>query len=389
MQPGPAPLLLLLLVIASSQQEDCYCSGLPGVQCSLVAAHWVELVVGAGPGPGGFSLSDRDPATWLGRNKPVWLPATRQLTYRYRPGDTTHFYWALPASLLGNQLAAYGGNLSVEQAGAGRGGPWGGADTAVLVGGNLTLHHSLAGPGPGVTRLHMVETAWHRLQDGRSLPVTAAEFLTALADLDSLHVPVAAGWAEMEWVGVAGASLDVRVVQCTAVVLQNCTMAAGAGPGSGPARHAAQLPLPARLRGGLVRALQPGSLQGGTPLRGGSTAGQRNHSKTATIVSSLFCDPLQRCPCEAERGSCTGEQGKPVCLCRPGWVGEFCAQRPIAVNIAGPPVLSARPGQTVQFDCSGEPQIRIQEAMEFSWSREDTAMPDRAADSGFGLLGEI
>ena len=78
-----------------------------------------------------------------------------------------------------------------------------------------------------------------------------------------------------------------------------------------------------------------------------------------------------------------------MCLCRPGWVGEFCAQRPIAVNIAGPPVLSARPGQTVQFDCSGEPQIRIQEAMEFSWSRENAAMPDRAADSGFGLLGKI
>ena len=74
---------------------------------------------------------------------------------------------------------------------------------------------------------------------------------------------------------------------------------------------------------------------------------------------NFSCSP---CPCHDHEDKCYQESptGEVVCVCSRGWVGQFCETKPISVNIQGPKVQSVRPGQTVKFDCSAAPKIKIE-----------------------------
>ena len=74
---------------------------------------------------------------------------------------------------------------------------------------------------------------------------------------------------------------------------------------------------------------------------------------------TFSCSP---CPCHEHEDKCYQESptGQVVCVCSPGWVGQFCDVRPLSVNIQGPKVQAVRPGQTVKFDCSAAPKIKIE-----------------------------
>ena len=68
------------------------------------------------------------------------------------------------------------------------------------------------------------------------------------------------------------------------------------------------------------------------------------------------------CPCHGHQDKCYQDSltGEVVCVCSRGWVGQFCETRPLSVNIQGPRQQSVSPGQTVKFDCSAAPKIKIE-----------------------------
>jgi len=87
-----------------------------------------------------FSITDRDPTTWLGDNRP-WFDADNNIIrYSYLPGDTSIFFWSMPKIFKGDKLNSYGGNLTLAHSGVGRGQAIK-SSTAIMTGNRLTIHY--------------------------------------------------------------------------------------------------------------------------------------------------------------------------------------------------------------------------------------------------------
>ena len=48
-----------------------------------------------------FSITDRDPTTWLGDNKPRFHPQSQTIKYKVIPQDSSIFFWSMPSVLKG------------------------------------------------------------------------------------------------------------------------------------------------------------------------------------------------------------------------------------------------------------------------------------------------
>ena len=131
----------------------------------------------------GFSLTDRDPGTWLGKNKPIFNWDTYELEYKYNQGDSSVFYWALPKEFLGSKLGAYGGNLTVLHRGVGTGEPV--KDSKVIIRGNgLTIHYGASDREEDNTRVMIKEDGWFIVKNGAQAPVKKEEFLKVLSNIE-------------------------------------------------------------------------------------------------------------------------------------------------------------------------------------------------------------
>ena len=98
------------------------------------------------------------------------------------------------------------------------------------------------------------------------------------------------------------------------------------------------------------------------PQYSGSSCESCSQGYYGNYSDNYSCSP---CPCHDHQDRCYQDSHtrKVVCVCTPGWVGQFCQTRPLSVNIQGPKVQSVRPGQTVKFDCSAAPKIKIEVKM--------------------------
>ena len=64
--------------------------------CTMSEMFWTREVFTPSQDTPGFSISDRDPDTWLGSNKPRYDPASQEVKYTFNQGDSTIFYWSMP-----------------------------------------------------------------------------------------------------------------------------------------------------------------------------------------------------------------------------------------------------------------------------------------------------
>ena len=336
-------ILPLLFLPLSTQSDLCYCSGLTE-NCTRSDLFWTREVFRPSQDSPGFAITDRDPGTWLGSNKPWYDPQTREVKYTFNPGDGTTFYWSLPPVFLANKLSSYGGNLTVSQDGEGRGQRLRGS-VAILSGNQVTLHYNPPQSGPSIL---LTERDWLREEGGRLRPATREDMLRALSDLRIIHVRASTRqW--MREIRVREAGMDVTTPEET----------------DRPHEEGGEeCDCPAEYSGSSCESCAPGHY---------------SHSE------DFSC---RECPCNQHQETCHQDQtGEVVCVCSRGWVGQFCETRPIDVKIAGPPVQTVRPGQTVKFDCSAKPKIKIEKPMEYKWSKDSGNLPaGRSSDSGLGIL---
>ena len=80
--------------------EECQCSGVSD-DCSRVEMFWTREVFTPSEDLPGFTITDRDPDTWLGTNKPWYDASSRQVRYTFRQGDSTTFFWSMPTFFRG------------------------------------------------------------------------------------------------------------------------------------------------------------------------------------------------------------------------------------------------------------------------------------------------
>ena len=80
--------------------EEFQCSGVSD-DCSRVEMFWTREVFTPSEDLPGFTITDRDPDTWLGTNKPWYDASSRQVRYTFRQGDSTTFFWSMPAFFRG------------------------------------------------------------------------------------------------------------------------------------------------------------------------------------------------------------------------------------------------------------------------------------------------
>ena len=90
----------LCLLPLTSQSEVCHCSGLTD-NCTRSDLFWTKEVFRPSQEDPGFSITDRDPSTWLGSNKPWYDAGSGEVRYTFSQGDPTIFYWSLPSVFLG------------------------------------------------------------------------------------------------------------------------------------------------------------------------------------------------------------------------------------------------------------------------------------------------
>ena len=181
------PFLLFLHLSQDVHGQPCFCSGVTS-NCSEASLYWSTLRVPVRGEDSGFSITDRDPSTWLGRNKPFFKWDTYELSYRYKPGDRTVFYWSLPEEFLGSKLSAYGGNLTIMQRAVGRGEPV--QDSQVIMRGNgLTVHYGNGGESQAsgkeeMNQIMLKEDGWFVLDSGVPVPATREEFMKVLSNIE-------------------------------------------------------------------------------------------------------------------------------------------------------------------------------------------------------------
>ena len=183
----PYIIILLNFVQHVQCQMECFCSGLTS-NCSTASLYWSTLRVPVRGDDSGFSLTDRDPRTWLGKNIPVFNWDTYELNYKFKSGDAAVYYWALPDEFLGSKLSAYGGNLTVVQRAVGTGEQV--HDSQVIMRGNgVTIHYGLGG-GPRDSgseeknRVLLEEDGWFVLNSGVPVQATKEDFLYVLANIE-------------------------------------------------------------------------------------------------------------------------------------------------------------------------------------------------------------
>eukprot|EP00092_Neocalanus_flemingeri_P030526 GFUD01033144.1.p1 GENE.GFUD01033144.1~~GFUD01033144.1.p1 ORF type:complete len:1379 (+),score=380.56 GFUD01033144.1:81-4217(+) len=398
---------LYLLVLLHSQhaegQMECFCSGVTS-DCSEATLYWSTLRVQVRGEDSGFSLTDRDHSTLSEDIRPMFKWDTYELSYSYEPGDSAVYYWALPEQFLGSKLTAYGGNLTVFQRAVFSGEPV--EDSEVIMTGNgLNLHYGLGG-GPRTSgqeeknKIMLKEDGWFVLNSGVPVPATKEEFIKVLSNIESLLVRTTIS-REMDEAMIRKVMMDISVPQNT-----------GGPPASG------------------VEECQCPEGYSGLSCEQCDTGYYRDESD----ISSGPLGACKPCPCNDNQDSCTQDvqAQQVVCVCKEGWMGDFCDSRddpswpptspqsypdpppypnpqsypdpqsiqtqdprmypepssdPIEVKISGPKVQTVRPGETVQFDCSARPKFRTQDPLVFAWAKENGELPPgRCTDSGYGLL---
>ena len=80
--------------------EECQCSGVSD-DCTWEEMFWTSQVFRPTKDLPGFTITDRDPDTWLGSNKPWYDAASQQVRYTFRQGDSTNFFWSMPSFFRG------------------------------------------------------------------------------------------------------------------------------------------------------------------------------------------------------------------------------------------------------------------------------------------------
>ena len=91
---------LLLLLWLPAVLGDCECSGV-SENCTWSQMFWSREVFRPSKDLPGFTITDRDPDTWLGTNKPWYDAASQQVRYTFRQGDSTTFFWSMPTFFRG------------------------------------------------------------------------------------------------------------------------------------------------------------------------------------------------------------------------------------------------------------------------------------------------
>ena len=91
------------IAVTQSEMENarCSCSGVSAT-CEHVTRGEDAIEVLASDEDQVFSITDRDPTTWLGDNKPRYDPESQTIRYTVIPQDTSIFYWSMPAIFKGD-----------------------------------------------------------------------------------------------------------------------------------------------------------------------------------------------------------------------------------------------------------------------------------------------
>ena len=148
---------MLIYLLHGNQAEECHCSGVTQ-ECDQVPMFWSQVSASPSVNSPEFSITDRDPTTWLGDNRPWYDTDSGALTYNYLPGDQTIFFWSLPKIFKGDKLNSYGGNVTLDQTRitSGRGEPIK-SSTAILTGNRFTLHYIRDQDNEGPTHIQLTE----------------------------------------------------------------------------------------------------------------------------------------------------------------------------------------------------------------------------------------
>lgn len=93
-------LLLWFPAVLGMPGRRCECSGVSD-SCTWSEMFWAREVFTPSKDLPGFTITDRDPNTWLGSNKPWYDAASQQVRYTFRQGDSTTFFWAMPTFFRG------------------------------------------------------------------------------------------------------------------------------------------------------------------------------------------------------------------------------------------------------------------------------------------------
>ena len=87
--------------------------------------------------------------------------------------------------MFGNKISSYGGNLTVRQAGAGRGRRMQ-ESLAIMRGAGVSLHYLSDQPvtGDTTTSIPLTERDWVRVEDGMTRPATRQDMLRVLSNIE-------------------------------------------------------------------------------------------------------------------------------------------------------------------------------------------------------------
>ena len=88
------------VVFSQAEDKDCSCSAVSDT-CEYVTHGDDVIAVLASDEDQVFSITDRDPTTWLGDNKPKYDPESQTIRYSVIPQDTSIFYWSMPSLFKG------------------------------------------------------------------------------------------------------------------------------------------------------------------------------------------------------------------------------------------------------------------------------------------------
>ena len=94
---------------------------------------------------------------------------------------------AIRLSMSGDKLSSYGGNLTLDQDGEGRGERVK-TSSAILTGNRMSLHYIRDLGATAETRISLAEKDWVRIENGAPVPATREDMLRVLSDIQVSHL---------------------------------------------------------------------------------------------------------------------------------------------------------------------------------------------------------
>ncbi len=282
---------------------ECFCSRASS-ECASANLYRssIDLHVLSGGSHHGVTLTD---STRTASIQEITVDTTAtsdgELIYRYPPGTRSErLFWSLPSKFTGNRLTSYGGKLHATRRYLVRPGtdstPGEDIDV-ILVGSNgvslYWIYGSLLSGQEVALEVSLRETAGWRHIGGSGNMASRSDILEVLRDLEAILIR-ASFTDEMEATFLKQVSLDDAVRQNTPF---------------GIVMEVEECRCPPGYEGLSCEQCSPGHYLD----TGDRSRGQQGSCKA--------------CPCGDNSEGCVFENGRPVCLCRPGFTGAYCDAR--------------------------------------------------------------